>query len=120
MKIKPTYYINDDEFLYEVILSKGRGKLTKKCENMFILLSNRVINKLQYYNPEDRKDCLNTSILQLFSNWKSFNEKKFVSPLRYFTECSKRGLAAGFNELYPKEGRLAGSMSIDTLNSNYF
>ena len=29
-------YIDDSDFFYEIVLSKGRGKLTKKAERMII------------------------------------------------------------------------------------
>jgi hypothetical protein len=111
-------YIKDNDLYYEIVLSKGRGKLTRKAEQMFILLANNIIRKKAYYNPDDRADCLNTAIFQLLNNWKSFNEKKYALALPFFTEVAKRGLAAGFNELHPKQ--MTGQyVSMDVLNTNY-
>ena len=66
--VKGNHYINDNELFREIIISKGQGKLTKKAENMLILIANRIIYKLYYKDPMDRQDCLNTAIYQLLKN----------------------------------------------------
>lgn len=115
---KGQYYINDNDLYFEIVLSKGRGQLTRKAEQMLILIANKIIVKLPYYNPEDRLDCLNTAILQLLSNWKSFNEKKFTLAVPFYTEIAKRGLAAGFNQLHPKEFK-KGYIELESINTKF-
>ena len=37
---KSPFYLDDDEFYYEIVLSKGKGFLTKKAEGMLIKIAN--------------------------------------------------------------------------------
>jgi hypothetical protein len=98
-------YINDLDLYYEIVVSKGKGKLTKKAENMLILIAKNTIRKKKstYKNQEDMEDCLQQGILRLFENWKGFNEKKYTQSLPYYTEIFKRGIADGHNQIYNKK-----------------
>jgi len=42
------HYVNDTDLLYEIILSKGKGFLTKKAETYFILISEKTMGKINY------------------------------------------------------------------------
>ena len=99
-------YLEDSDLLYEIILSKGKGYLTRKCQNYFILIAENTIRKKErsYKSEDDKADCLQQGLLHLFSNWNSFNEKKYSFALPYITEIFKRGMADGINELYNKKG----------------
>jgi hypothetical protein len=97
-------YLSNNELYYEIIVSKGTGRLTRKSKKMLELLAKRTIKKMRYYNPEDRHDCYQSGLLDMFANWQSFNEEKSRNPFAYFTEIFKRGLAKGLNELYNKRG----------------
>ncbi len=96
-------YISNSLLLEEITKSKQQDKLTPELEKMFILLANRVIKKMKYYNPIDKEDCLSTAILQLFLNWRGF-DLKYTNPFAYFTEICKRGIARGYNDLYKMKG----------------
>ena len=49
-------YIDDTEFYYEVIISKGKGKLTRKTENMIIKIGEEMIKKFERkYKTSDDK-----------------------------------------------------------------
>ena len=113
-------YLNDRELYYEIVVSKGRGKLTKKAENMFMLIANNTIRKKQskYKNAEDMDDCLQQGILRLFENWRGFNEKKYTSALPYFTEVFKRGIADGWNVLYNKKSYTDDNIRFISLDSS--
>ena len=95
-------YLEDIDLLYEIILSKGKGNLTRKCQNYFIIIGENIIRKKErFYKTEDDKfNCLQQGLLHLFSNWQNFNDKKYSSALPYITEVFKRGIADGINELY--------------------
>lgn len=99
------HYVNDTELLYEIILSKGKGVLTKRAEYYFMLISQRTMEKINYkYRDEDeRLDCLQTGQLRLFENWKNFDENRFNKALPYITELFKRGVMAGWNEVRNKK-----------------
>ena len=94
-------YIDDTELLYEIILSKGKGMLTPKAEQMLMLIGNNFMwrKKGMYRCDADWNDCLQNGLLKLFNNWHKFNEKKYTKALPYMTEVFKRGIADSFNGL---------------------
>ena len=98
-------YLDDNELFYEIVLSKGRGMLTKKAERMFVLIGENMIRKKNnmYKTQDDRNDCLQTGLLFMFEKWMNFNEKKYKLALPYFSEIFKRGMAQGYNDLTNKK-----------------
>ena len=97
-------YLSNKELYVEIIISKAQGKLTRKAEKMFELLGNKTIQKMSYRSNDDKMDCYQSGLLDMYQNWYNFNENKSVNAFAYFTEIFKRGLAKGFNELYKKKG----------------
>jgi hypothetical protein len=85
---------------------------------MMILLANKTIKKMRYYNPIDREDCLQTGLMIMFSNWRNFDETKSVNAFAYFTEIFKRGIAKGFNELYKLKGDPERKIKTVSINSS--
>lgn len=96
-----TIYCDDDELVYEIILSKGKGTLTKKAENMLLEIANNFMyrKKGHYKDPDDWYDILQYGIYVLLTNWYKFNERKYYKALPYFTELMKRAMALQWNEL---------------------
>jgi hypothetical protein len=97
-------YLQNKDLYVEIIISKAQGKLTRNSKLMLETLAKRTIKKMRYYNNDDKMDCYQSGLLDMFSNWYNFNEEKSDNPFAYFTEIFKRGLAKGFNELYKKKG----------------
>lgn len=95
-------YLEDHELYYEIVLSKGKGKLTRKAERMLILIGNEVITKKDRYykSDDDKKDCLQHGLYMMFQNWYKFDENRFKSALPYFTEIFKRAMAQGLKDIY--------------------
>jgi hypothetical protein len=99
-------YIKDHELSYEIIICKGKGKLTRKDENMLVLIAENLITKKKHLykkTMDDEFDCKQQSILRLLENWYGFNEKRYSYALPYFTEICKRGLADGYNLITNKK-----------------
>ena len=114
-------YLDEDEFYYEIVLSKGKGLLTKRAERMMILIANNMIVKLRNRyrgNKDDENDCLQSGLLFMFLNWNSFNEKRFKVAMPYFSEIFKRGAADGYNKLLNKKSNQDGiqTISLDSCN----
>jgi hypothetical protein len=98
-------YLDDNELFYEIVLSKGRGFLTKKAERMLVLIGENMIRRKNnmYKTQDDKNDCLQTGLLYMFEKWDNFNEKKYKLALPYFSEVFKRGMAQGYNDLINKK-----------------
>jgi hypothetical protein len=118
--MKKEYFLNEDDFYYEIVLSKGKGFLTKKAERMLILIGENMIVKFRsrYKTKDDEFDCLQTGILVMLLNWNSFNQKRFKKAMPYFSEIFKRGAAEGYNKILNKKSNKDGipTISIDSCN----
>lgn len=97
-------YLNNKDLYAELIVSKAQGKLTRQAGKMFELLAKRAIMRMKYYNPDDKQDCYQSGLLDMYQNWMSFDEEKSVNAFAYFTEIFKRGAAKGFNKYHKKKG----------------
>ena len=98
-------YLEDRDLFYEIVLSKGKGQLTRKAEKFLELIAVNTIRKKQrdYKDEDEMLDCLQQGLLRLFENWMNFNEKKFSSALPYFSEVFKRGMCDGYNLIHNKK-----------------
>jgi len=98
-------YLDDRELYYQMVVSKGKGKLTPRAEQLLILIAKNTIRKKErnYNTIDDRNDCIQQGLLHMFQNWKNFNHKKYESAFPYFTEIFKRGLADGINLINNKK-----------------
>jgi hypothetical protein len=97
-------YLSNKELYYEIIVSKATGRLTRKAQVMLELIGNRTIKKMRYKNPDDRLDCLQSGLLDMYDNWYNFNEDKSKNSFAYFTEIFKRGITKGFNSIWKFKG----------------
>ncbi len=111
-------YLKNKDLLEEIMISKKQDKLTKEAEKMFVLLANRTIKKLRYSNPMDKEDCVQTGLLILFTNWRSFDIEKGVNPFSFYTEVLKRGFAKQFNELHKLRGDPNNTVKTISLQSS--
>ncbi len=97
-------HIDKNELYYEIVVSQGLGRLTNRAKKLIVLLAQKAIRRMSYYNPDDRADCLQTGLMIMFSNWQNFNRERFSDAFSYFTEIFKRAIAQGFNEIHRKRG----------------
>ena len=107
-------YLNNKDLYAQIVQSKEEDKLTREAEKMLQMLAERAINRLNYVNEEDRKDCLQFALLDLWKYWRNFNPK-YPNAFAYFTEIAKRGYAKGWNKIHPNKYK--GTLSIDRINS---
>lgn len=99
-------YLNNKDFYYEIIVSKAKGKLSYKAEKMIALLGQNAIKRKSrsFPNEDDKWDCMQSGLLDMYANWFKFDETKSTNAFAYFTEVFKRGMAKGWNELFKKKG----------------
>ena len=98
--------VNPTEFTYEIILSKGKGDLTKKAENMMVDLCYHAMTKSIYhkFSDDDKSDMLQTGLFNVFNNFHSFNPDKSFNTFSYFSEIFKRGTTESYNLIYSNKG----------------
>ncbi len=84
-------YLDDRELYYQMVISKGKGQLTPRAQQLLILIAKNTIRKKErnYNTLDDRNDCIQQGLLHMFMNWKNFNHKKYESAFPYFTEIFK-------------------------------
>ena len=111
-------YLSNKELYCEIIVSKAQGKLTRRAEKMLEILGNETIKKMKYYSYDDKMDCYQSGLLDMYQNWYNFNEAKSVNAFAYFTEVFKRGLAKGFNQLYKKKGDADNGIKLISLEGS--
>ena len=100
--IKKTYskqYLKPKDLYIEIIISKAQGKLTREAEKYLNLMGKNIIKKFYYSFPDDKQDCYQNGMLQIYKNWYMFDELKGDNPFAYYTEIFKRGVAHGWNEV---------------------
>lgn len=97
-------YISGKELYYEIVVSQARGKISRRSKEMLILLAERTIEKFTYYNPDDKLDCRQQGLYDLFKNWHLFNPAKSENIFAYLTEIFKRGATQGLNQIHKKKG----------------
>ena len=109
-------YLNNKELYIEIIVSKAQGRLTRNAERMLELLAKKTIKKMRYYSNDDKLDCYQTGLLDMFEYWYNFKEDKSTNAFAYFTEIFKRGLARGWNNLYKKKGDNEHQIKLISIN----
>ena len=112
-------YLSPKKLFCEIIISKAQGNLTRTAEKMLILLADRTIEKFKYYNSDDKHDCYQQGLFDLFKNWHLFNEEKSENAFAYLTEIFKRGATQGLNKLHKRKGSDGTAIkvySIDSIN----
>lgn len=111
-------YLNNKDLYVEIIVSKAQGKLTRKAQKMLEILGRETIKKMRYWNNDDKMDCYQTGLLDMYQNWYNFNEEKSTNSFAYFTEVFKRGLAKGFNDIYKKKGDYDNQIKVISIDSS--
>ena len=110
-------YVKPKELYEEICISLQQQKLTKRAEEMLIMIAYRANTRLSYENPMDREDCISFAILDLFKYWNRFNPEKTKNAFSFYTQVAKNGYAKGWNKIHP--GKYKGTLSLSgTSNSD--
>lgn len=90
-RLKNGRYLDDQYFYYQMIISLGKGKLTRVAEKYIYLICINIMKKLVVYqNKELMDDFVQDAFLKCYEVWVRFSPKRYESPLNYFTEIVKR------------------------------
>lgn len=107
-KKKP--YLNNTDFTNEIIKCKGTDKLSDEAVRMFMLLAERANRRLDYEDPRDREDCIQSALYDLVKYWRNFDPNVSNNAFAFFTQVAKNGYAKEFNKI--RKGAL-DTMSLD-------
>ena len=85
----------------EIIISKGKGQLTKDAEYYLLLLCKNIYLKFihRYKNRDDQYDMYVGGVYAVLKSYRKFNEKKYDKCIPFFTEVFKRGVVQSFNHI---------------------
>lgn len=103
--------IANAELYEEICKSLEQEQLTDKANRMLCLLADKCSTKLHYEKEADREDCVQFAIFDLIRYWKNYKPQYKNLCFAYFTQITKKGLAKGWNRLYPKKYK--GTISLD-------
>ena len=113
-------YLNDSDLSYEIILSQGKGQLTRKASKMLILVSDGLRRKMAYKfrDKDEEDDCVQYGLLVMLEKWYNFNEAKYKKSLPYYSEIAKRAMTYQFNELRGKKSHNKDYIKFVSLESS--
>jgi len=104
-------YVKNKELYEEICISLEQKKLTIKARDMLILIAERANNRLYYNNPQDKEDCIQFALLDLFKYWDRFKPWKTKNAFSFYTQVAKNGYAKGWNKIHP--GKYKGTLSLE-------
>lgn len=118
IEVKKKKYMSGKDLYMEIVYSKAKGKLTPRAAQMLILLAKKAQKKMYYRSLDDKNDCLQSAMLDVFTFWHNFDEQKGDNAFAYYTEVIKRGLAKGWNKMYKTKGADVQIISLTGYDNN--
>jgi DNA-directed RNA polymerase specialized sigma subunit len=94
-------YVNKDELLKELLISKKNDKLTPRAIDMLYRMVKECIRPLRYHYSMDKDDCSSSAMLDILNYWRRFDpDRENSNVFAYFTQIIKNGFAKGLKQLY--------------------
>lgn len=112
-------YIDAKKLYIEMVVSINSGKLTHEASSMFQKMGKGIQRKFSYLNQDDKMDCLQSGLLDMYKGWFNFDPDKTTNAFAYMTELFKRGMAKGWGDLHKLRGNEDGSISVISLDYQY-
>lgn len=86
---------------------------------MFMLMVENIQRKCYYKDPEEKKDCAATAMMDIVLYWRAFNPEKSTNPFAFYTSVITNGLAKGWDKLHPTN-RKCPDARFTSLDNNIF
>lgn len=102
-------YLKNAPLQKELIISKGKGKLTFLGEQYLMLIAKNVSHKFEpfYIGMNDNfYDCKMEATFVLFQQWRKYNVT-MDNPLSYMTEIFKRAMSGAHAKVVLRKGHYA-------------
>lgn len=92
-------YIDKDELVFEIIVCKGKGKVSDRLSNMFYIISKSIIKKNVFNLVELHDDQIMEAYTMMMESWNLVDTDKYTSNLvfAYFSERAKRSYTKIYN-----------------------
>jgi len=93
-------YVNDRELTYEIVVSKGKGKITNRLNEMLYLILKRYIPSIAHNNNIfEVNDLINYTYIILNKNILKFNELKYEKSLPFITQLIKNAVYLHYSKM---------------------
>jgi predicted HD phosphohydrolase len=101
-KIGTRLRIDQADFYREIVESKRRDALTDGAVNYFIKMASHGVKhaNLNYPDPRDQEDVIQSALHDLCKYWRNFNEKDCNDPFSFFTSFIFNGYAKEFKVIH--------------------
>jgi len=92
-------YIDKEQFVFELVVCKGKGKVSNELSHMFYLIANNLKNKNVFNITDFHDDQVQEAYCMMMESWYNVEPLKYPSNLvfAYFTERAKRSYVKIFN-----------------------
>lgn len=106
-------YVNNKEFLAEMIKSREQDELTYEAYLMMRAIAERLILKFTYPCEEDKEDCISGAVMDCVLFWRKFDPERSQNPFAYFTQVCKNGFAKTWSQLGYKDCPVSARIRLD-------
>ena len=95
-----TTYLKNKDLLKEIIRCQDASITSLELVNMFYLISNRLVRKFYYQNPDDKDDVIQQGVMDCYQYWHNFDPSKGSNAFAYITQITKNGFAKSYKSLH--------------------
>lgn len=111
--------VNNKELRNEILKSKEQGELTNRAIEILQHLVEGAINKMNYDDPRDEADCLQSGLIDVMVKWYKYEPEVSDNAFAFFTQIAKNGFNKQFNEIRKRKGLKKGQYYQEiSLNQN--
>lgn len=107
---KSKNFLNNNDLLKEIILSKELGELTPKAIKMLMLLTEKAVGRLPYADNYYRQESEAYAMEKILRYWKNFDAEKSSNAFSFYTQIIKNGAAESFNLCYKLGKKIKGDV----------
>ena len=93
------HYVMNSVLIAEIIKCNNEDRLSEELVRMFYQIAEKLSMKIMYNDPEDRKDCIATAVMDCVLYWKNFNPETSTNGFAYITSICKNGFAKGWKRM---------------------
>jgi DNA-directed RNA polymerase specialized sigma subunit len=85
-------YLKNKVLYEEVIRCQDASIVSPELIKMFYLISENLSYRMNFKYPEDRQDCVQSAVWDLYRYWTNFDRTRTKNAFSYMTQISKNGM----------------------------